>query len=335
MRWVKATEAPIEINGLIDKYRRVPSSIADKCNENLKRFADCSSGGRVRFATDSGIIALRIELERGVEFPQFPLSCNMGADLYVNGEFAAVFVPEDNSLVIEGKYHKYSFEFAARAEVMIHLPLINHVVSMEIGIDDNAHLFAPVPYKNEKPIVFYGSSITHGIAASRPGNTYPARLSRILASDFINLGFGGGCRGEVEIAEYIASLDMRMLVMEYDHNAPTVVELEERHERFFNIIRHAHPKLPVLFITKPDFLNDPQNNALRRDVIYSTYSRAQSGGDENVWFLEGRWLYETDIPRDRTADWIHPTDRGFEGFARVLEPIIKTILKIQQKEEYR
>lgn len=304
MKYINAKESPVQICGMLDGYCRIPAELAGKLNENVRaRFDDCS-GGRVRFATDSSVVLICIILSKVPGFQQFPRSTSLGIDVYIDGEFTALFTPNEDSLVIEERVYKYK----SKNEVQINLPILNHVESVEIGIDDEAQIFAPLPYKITKPVVFYGSSITHGMAATRPGNTYPARLSRELVFDFVNLGFAGGCRGEIQMAEYIASLDMSLFVFDYDHNAINAPELEERHERFFKIIRKAQPELPVLMLSKLDFLNDPQNNAARRDVIYSTYSHAQADGDEMYGLLTERGSIGTIFPvTERRTGSIRPT----------------------------
>lgn len=47
----------------------------------------------------------------------------------------------------------------------------------------------PENYEITTPVVFYGSSITHGATTSRPGISYPNMLSRRLNFDYLNLGF--------------------------------------------------------------------------------------------------------------------------------------------------
>ena len=49
----------------------------------------------------------------------------------------------------------------------------------------NKHL---IPVAN-KPILFYGTSITHGASASRAGMTHVAQLGRLFDREVINLGF--------------------------------------------------------------------------------------------------------------------------------------------------
>lgn len=328
MKRIDVNNSDVEVRGLIDGYVRIPASVAEKLNETARAHYDNASGGRVRFATDSPVVEFKIKLTKPTTFAQFPLSTNSGVDVYIDGEYYSLYTPEDGDMTVGGRIYKYR----TRNEIQINLPILNHVEDIEIFVDDEAQIFKATPYKYERPVVFYGSSITCGVAASRPGNTYPARLSRAVDFDFINIGFPGGCRGEIEVAEYIAGLDMSLFVLDYDHNAPKPDELKERHERFFKTIRAAHPDLPVLMISKPDLVNDPVKNTACRDVIYSNYSRAQAEGDENVWFIDGAWLYWNDIPRDRTADWIHPTDFGFKGFCDILSAPISMIL---EKTYYR
>jgi len=323
MKRIYINDPALRLYGLLEDYTRIPLSVAEKLNETARAHYDNASGGRVVFATDSPVIEFKIRLSKPVTFGHFPLSTNSGVDVYIDGEYHSLYTPAEGSQTVEGRIYKYR----TKNDVRINLPIVNHVEDVEIFIDDESSVYPATPYKYEKPVVFYGSSITCGIAASRPGNTYPARLSNALDFDFINLGFPGGCRGEIEIAEYIAGLDMSLFVLDYDHNAPKPDELRERHDRFFRTIRAAHPTLPILILSKPDLVNDPVKNTACRDVIYSNYSRAQAEGDERVWFIDGAWLYWNDIPRDRTADWIHPTDFGFKGFCDILRAPISMILE--------
>ena len=95
------------------------------------------------------------------------------------------------------------------------------------------------------PVVFYGSSITHGAAAGRPGNTYENFISQKYNLDYVNLGFAGQAKGEVNMAEYIAGLRMCAFVCDYDHNAPDADYLEKTHYRFYEIIRESILIYPI------------------------------------------------------------------------------------------
>ncbi len=322
MKWINAKEEPIVISGLLGNFNRVPDEVHEHLNDSAKMTSRFAAGGRVRFATDSSEISVKMSIETADPIGALPLSGITGCDVYINDSFTGTFAPADFGI----KEYEFSFKNTeGRAEININLPVYTHVLNVEIGLLEGALVEAPRAYKQKTPVVFYGSSITNGAAVASAGNAYPARLSRAFDFDYINLGFGGGCRGEVEMAEYIATLDMSMLVIGYDHNAINAEELEERHERFFKIVREKHPTLPILLMSKPDLLNDPVGNPRRRDVIYRTYSNAQAQGDENVYFLDGSWMYGPLHIPTATVDGIHPKDETFARFADILTGVFKLI----------
>ncbi|MBR6426308.1 MAG: hypothetical protein IKS28_00630, partial [Clostridia bacterium] len=176
-------------------------------------------------------------------------------------------------------------------DLIIDFPLYNDVDKLFIGVSDKALFETPAGYGRRVPVVYYGSSITQGGCASRPGNSYQAMLSRALDCDYINLGFSGSAKGEQIIARYIAGLEMSAFVFDYDHNAPDAEHLARTHEPFFLTVREAHPDTPVIIISKPDVINvDPEAErsfAVRRDIIRKTYENALSRGDKNVYFIDG------------------------------------------------
>ena len=125
-----------------------------------------------------------------------------------------------------------------------------YVESCEIIVDRGAEIKEPMPYKYSKPIVFYGSSITSGEASSRAATSYIALLSRWLDADYINFGFPGRARGDIEVAEYIKNIDMSVFVYDYDHNAETPEDLRRTHKPFFEVIRKQNPELPIIMMTR-------------------------------------------------------------------------------------
>ncbi len=208
--------------------------------------------------------------------------------------------------------------------ITIHFPLYASVESLSIGLQEGATLKRAPDYGMEKPVVFYGSSITQGAAASRPGMNYENILSRWLNCNHINLGFSGSARGEKEMAQYIAGLDMAAFVMDYDHNS-SVEELRENHSTFFKIIREKNPNLPILILPRPRFyLKD--EDLLRRDIVYSTFWFANNSGDKNVYYLDSRQLMEL-AKGEGSVDYIHPTDLGYYSMATAIQAQLEPILK--------
>ena len=300
-----------------------------RVNDGVTELALDTAGGRVRFKTDSKRLAFHVKLRKNVLLSHMPLSGTSGVDLYsgtgTDSKFLGSVRPENESrseyegvLALPGRLSDYT----------VNLPLYNGAEELFIGVDPDAALEAPSPYRFQVPFVTYGSSITQGGCASRPGNAYQAFLSRWLNADFINLGFSGSARGEESIAEYIAGLKMSVFVLDYDHNAPNPEHLEKTHERFFKIIREKNPTLPVVLITKPDFGNSPEDSARRREIVFRTYRNAFATGDRNVFFINGEELFGDTEREACTVDRTHPNDIGFYRMAR---RIYTTLMSIYDK----
>ena len=183
------------------------------------------------------------------------------------------------------------------------------------------------PYRIEKPVVYYGSSITQGGCASRPGSAYESILSRRFSCDHINLGFSGNAKGEKEMAEYISGLDMAVFVYDYDHNAPSVEHLQMTHEPMFKRIRSAHPDLPIVMMSRPRPKLSPKEEQ-RLEIIRTTYRNALQSGDRNVYLIDGRTLMQM-AGNEGTVDTDHPTDFGFTSMAKTISEVFEQILTLQ------
>ncbi|MFA6103489.1 MAG: SGNH/GDSL hydrolase family protein [Victivallaceae bacterium] len=175
------------------------------------------------------------------------------------------------------------------------------------------------------PVLFYGSSITHGGCATRTGNNYAAMLCRAVDAPLINLGFSGSGCGEIAIARAVADLKLSAVVMDYDHNAPSVNHLARTHESFFRALREKQPELPVIIMSKCDF-KGTKDEIKRREVIRKTYENAVKAGDKKVWFIDGETLFGSE---NRDACGCHPNDLGFYRIYRAVLPVLQLALKQQ------
>ena len=325
-----AETMPFRIYGITregDRFCRMPESVAKAVNEGVHQLYANTAGGRVRFVTDSCRIAISAKMDKICKMSHFPLTGSGGFDLYTDEEagqcYCGTFMPPYE--MEDGYESMISIPRERRERIItIHFPLYSDVKKLWIGLEQNAVVKPAPDYIHEKPIVFYGSSITQGGCASRPGNAYQAILSRRLDCNFINLGFSGSARGESVMADYIASLDMRAFVMDYDHNAPTVEHLEQTHEAMFRRIRKAHPELPVIFMTRPK-VRLLEDEKARQEVVRRTYENARAAGDEYVRFLCGRDLITPQAQETATVDNCHPNDSGFASMAYALEKVLRAI----------
>ena len=332
MQFYDVRESPFQIYGLYHcqqepQFKRLPDAVARAANPGVAQHAKHTAGGRVKFRTDSRTIAVRVKMESNCDMAKMPRTGTAGCDLYCRMgsryQYQFTFAPEtiDHGYCIE-----QSFLDRAERDCMIHLPLYSGVTSVEIGLEEGAALTAGAPYQPGPPVVYYGSSITQGACASRPGNSYEAIISRNDGRDFLNLGFSGSALGEPCIAEYISSLPMSVFVMDYDHNAPNCEHLARTHAPFFRTVRKANPNLPVVFVTRPNFDKDPHDSILRREIVHETFLRAVKDGDRNVYFIDGQSLFEGRHRDACTVDNCHPNDLGFYRMAEKIGETVDRLL---------
>ncbi len=337
MRIYNITDEPIRICGLavVDAAQRRFWKLPEYMLDAIPKYdylGKRAVGGRVRFCTNSRSLFVRMTLAQTKEDINIPLSGSAGADIYVgSGEqsrFVGYIAPGEH--VMEEITVEKTFKLSGQMElVTINLPRNDHLLAMEIGVEEEAQVEAAPAYTVSKPIVFYGSSITEGGCASRAGNAYTSIVSRWLDADYYNYGFSGSARGEEVFAEYIASLkDISAFVYDYDHNAQSAEALADTHERFFKIVRAAHPQIPVLMMSKPDVDKAGVQAEERRDVIEQTYLNAKNAGDDKVWFLDGGKFFGTMGRAECTVDGTHPNALGFMRMAENVYPVLKEMLKL-------
>ena len=204
--------------------------------------------------------------------------------------------------------------------------------AVQIGIPDDRKLEkgAPRPSSHRSPIVFYGTSITQGGCASRPGMTHTAILGRRLERPVINLGFSGNGLMEPEMASLLSELDPAVYVLDCLPNM-TAELVTERVEPFVRTLRKARPSTPIVLAEDRTYSNAPlvpepfERNRTSRAALKSAYEHLIASGVRNLHYLPG----ETQLGDDGegTVDGSHPTDLGFfrmaEAFGKVIEPLLR------------
>ena len=307
-------------------YHRMDDRLYEKFSYGVRALSANTAGVQDSFKTDSRRLGVRVTVEENNLLPHMAQIASTGIDVYVGAgrrkEFRTVFFP-----YMEGdRYGSVrELETDGAEEITLNLPLYCGVKSLEIGVDSDSVIEPPEPYDYEMPVLFYGSSITQGACASRPGNSYCSALGRRFNFEVINLGFSGSCKGETLIAEQIAALDLAAFVYDYDHNADTATQLRETHKPFFDIIRKAHPELPVIMISKADMTGGYEFTRAKRDVVKETYDISVANGDRKVWFVDGLTMYGEDAG-DCTVDGCHPNDLGFRRMADAIAPALREAL---------
>lgn len=293
-----------------------------------------SAGMAVRFVTDATTIQARWTLtSANLAMDHMAATGVSGLDLYVKSEdgkwrWLNVGRPKEQtnvqklaSGIPEGK-----------REYLLYLPLYNGVSSVELGIPKTSALekAPPYPAAREKPILFYGTSITHGACASRPGMPHPSILGRRFQRPVINLGFSGNGRMDPELGVLFGEVDPAVYVIDCLPNMPAT-QVAERTEPFVRALRKARPDTPILLVEDRTYSDafivksKRERNRTSRIEFRRAFERLQKAGVKNLHYLEGDHLLGDD--NEGTVDSSHPNDLGFmrqaDAFAVALAPLLK------------
>lgn len=345
--WHSVLSAPFSLHGAVYSeeeglFRRLPKAVADATNPGVAHLSKQTAGVRVRFVTDSPYIAVHIEEAFEEPFSHMTVVGKCGISLFVDGAFVKTVMPSYRQIVAGdptlGGTGTVSFDglltpFGVNGRVYqaeIYFPLYATVKSLTVGLQANATLASPKPYTYPVPVLFYGSSITQGGCASKPGDDYINRLSRMLDTDYINLGFSGSAKGETVMADYLAEQNPSVFVMDYDHNAPNAQHLKQTHYALYDTFRKKHPGTPIVMMLMPTVEGYESRpwNASRRAVILESYERARASGDENVYLVDCYGVFGKAVGGEcGTVDDCHPDSLGFLRMAEAVYPLLKQLLE--------
>jgi lysophospholipase L1-like esterase len=211
---------------------------------------------------------------------------------------------------------------------MGYLPLYNSTVKIEIGIPEGT-AFEPIAPRTAKPVVFYGTSITHGASASRPGLCHPAILGRRLARPVINLGFSGNGKMEPEVVALLSEIDAAVYVIDCLPNM-TGPEVAERAEPLVRRLREIRPDTPIILVEDRSFTNSwilkarRDRHAENRASLIRAFDLLVSSDVKQLYYLEGENLLGDDT--EGATDGSHPNDLGFMRQADLFEPVLRKAL---------
>eukprot|EP00130_Batrachochytrium_dendrobatidis_P008573 XP_006683448.1 hypothetical protein BATDEDRAFT_93208 [Batrachochytrium dendrobatidis JAM81] len=340
IEWHDPKEYPFQVNGFAwfnqeKLYQRMPTLSQNNLPLCVKELANCTSGGQIRFKTDSVKLVIKTRLSGVVDIGHMAATGQSGFDVYI-GEpgkqhYLATAIPPIHEKTYEATLWDFTSSTSELREVTINLPLYQGVEELLIGVEPDAIIEAPTPYISDKRVLFYGTSITQGSSASRPGMSYTNILSRRFQLEFINLGFSGSGKGEKEVATVIRDIENpACLVIDYEANV-TPEEYETTLVSFIEIYREYHPLIPIIVMSRIPHALDifPDQNLetmRRRNHSKKVVEQFKENGDTRIVFVDGlkllgmRW-------HEGTVDGVHPNDYGFMKMANGLEAPLWSTLK--------
>ena len=307
------------------RFMRLDGDVAAAVSEGVSRLAQHTAGGRLRFSTDSAKLTLTVTYDGMWIMPHMAMAGANGFMLVEENEdgetgFFKMLPPTADQT--KGYTISADLPTGKMRQYILYFPLYNRVTGLTVGLEETARVGRGRAYKDVKPILYYGSSITQGACATRPDNCYQALIAKWNNVDFINLGFSGSGKAEDLMVDYLAGVDCSLFVCDYDHNAPDAAYLAATHWRLYERYRRVRPDVPILFLSAPSVFD---RDAVRKGIIRRTYLRARRAGDRNVYFLDGGKLFGDRDRENCTVDGTHPTDLGFY---RMAEKIYRKLVEI-------
>jgi hypothetical protein len=310
-------------------FDRLPAEAQKTVTPAVWNLSRDSAGMMVRFKTDATAIHVHYKLAKDrLGLPHMPATGVSGVDLYARdatGRWRWVQVTKPATQEVRAEIIK---DLApGDREYAAYLPLYNGVEFLKIGVAPGAKFEGLAP--RARPIVFYGTSITHGASASRPGMVHTAILGRRLDTAVVNLGFSGNGRMDAAVGEFLIKIDAAAYVIDCLPNMQPA-QVREKCVPLVQQLRAARPDTPILLVEDRRFTNEwitpakkkfhDENHAALREA----YAALQQAGVKHLHYIPGDALYGTDT--EGATDASHASDLGFMRQADVMEPYLRAAL---------
>ncbi len=329
----------IYFNEKYNCFCRMDMDVAEKVSPNVTELAQTTCGGRIRFATNSKEIFVKLEYEELEHKSCVPYASSCGITLVEESENNKISSALTLWPLLEDKT-EFSYDIAINYNISLDskdkkvryytmfLPLHQtRIKKIIIGLEKDSIVTHGRKYKFDLPILYYGSSITQGGYASRIDNCYQGFISKWHNVDFINLGFSGNAKGEPAMADYLSTIKSKVFVLDYDYNSNSPEHLQETHYNVYETYRKHNPTTPIIMMTRPNSKPDMKTTKRRLEIVQNTYLKAKELGDNNVYFINGQNFFKGKDRASCMLDGTHPTDLGFYKMAKALDKVIAPLLK--------
>lgn len=321
------------------RYHRLPKyldEILPKLEGSVDVLAGNSSGGIVAFYSNTNILKIKVKLSFKFHMGHMPYTGQAGFDLYIGKSYLDMTFYRTSNF--DFNKNEYEFTFFNHQNLsqenklfVLNFPLYATVEEVLIGINPISDINPCLDlFNNNGKIIFYGTSITQGGCASRPGMSYTQILSRMLGIECLNFGFSGNGKGHIEIAETLSNIkNVKMFVLDYEANV-TFDRLKATLDNFVKTLRKNYPLVPIIIVSKIQMyveFHDFYYKKNEKKIRNYQKNYVKKSDDQNLYYVDGsKVLGKTNIS-EKTVDGCHPTDYGFISMAEYLYKVINKILQ--------
>ena len=343
VKWVDGKYLPIEgrwtLGDTKHYYTRLPDTLTTNVNAGVRGMRKHTSGMLFRFRTDSKFLVIRHTPLNGWHgmshmtevgtsgWDVYRLDKASGKWRFVTSSHLSVAATGDPGTRVK------RVAWTAGDECIINLPLYNGVKEFSLGIASGAKIEAPAPWASgvTKPVVFYGTSITHGGCSTRPGLGFVNIVGRDLQVPVYGLGFSGSGVMEYELSDVIARIDASCYVLDCLWNMRLSEKekpgrsVQGNYERFIRNLRAKRPGVPIVMAEQCDvFMKGPSD---KDKFIRALYEKLVAEGWTNLVYLPKTNMYTGDT--EGTVDGCHPNDLGMQSMAKAFGGAVKTALGLK------
>ena len=330
--WHDVREWGVEGKGFADTenyFDRLPARAKGVVRDAVWNLSRDTSGMAVFFETNAPDLFVRYSvLKSDLAMAHMPATGVSGLDLYGMSDKGWRYINTQIPRAQKTEAKLIAGLAPDRRAYHINLPLYNGVTSLEIGVPKGAS-FVPTTPRKDKPVVFYGTSITQGGCASRPGMSFTNILRRRLNVPMLNFGFSGNGRTEIEVGRFLVELDAALFVLDTSANTPAD-ELKPKTEALVKLIREHHKATPILLLDERKLESGPfvpavaNRNRKQTFALKQAYDNLKAAGVGNLHFRSGEDVIGDDY--EGTVDGSHPTDLGMMRYADALEPELRRLI---------
>lgn len=326
--WYDGKLLPLEGRAFSDTesyYDRLPARAKNTVPAPVWSLSHNSAGMALHVVCESGDLRVRWALtSASLAMPHMPATGVSGIDVYRRTPTGWRFVKNGRPTAVT---NDVSVSVGPGAECLIYLPLYNGTAFVELGVPSGKSLSTPPARTGAqaKPVVFYGTSITQGGCASRPGMAFTAVAGRFADAPVVNLGFSGNGKMEAALADLVAEIDASVYVLDCLWNMSDAL-VQERAEPFIRALRQKRPDTPILLAEDCNAFGQaptPKSRILRG--LYDRLKAEDAARWRHLHYLEAKEMLGAD--GESTVDGCHPNDLGMkrlgDAFGAALRPLVE------------
>ena len=337
LKWIDGRTLPLEGRAFDDTeayYDRLPANVSTNVNGGVRSMKHHTAGMQFRFTTDSKRLVFKwIPYTRRLSMDHMPSTGVSGIDVYRFDANAEKWLYVKTGRIKSAKGGSLSLDWTPGTPCLVNLPLYNGIKEFSLGLEPTASVSPLLPRKSgiEKPVVFYGTSITHGGCASRPGMSFVNMVGRELDVPVVNLGFSGSGVMELEMSEHLADIDASCYVLDcvWNMRRMTADEFCCRYEAFIRNLRAKRPGVPIIMAGMCDVFCGGPND--KDACVKALYDQLVAEGWRNLVHLPKDGMFANDF--EGTVDGVHPNDWGMVSLAKAYGNAVKQALRLPKKAQ--